>query len=1276
MAEEVRELSKDKLHEILQVSKVDVGNGTLFGTARRRKPRDSSLTLVISTGGSGFSSIKEAIRIADQKLEKNYTDFVKFIIVDSDTGELDTVGEDGKVQKLNISTPGAKARMVLEARPERHRRFLPANYNVGLINDDGSSQDRSTGKLKLYDRNRSGSATNDQDLAAMVSNLFETDWKSLKDRRVDIVVLSGLSGGNGSGTFLDIAALARSSCADPSKVSVYGFFMLPDTAERFASNQDAKISLYANGFAALKELEGYMSIGFEPGRKEEFSFNNGRTYTVDQANKLYDYPILLSGDYDQAVSMVAETIVNMIAYNAGGFSMGSFYSNMDVARNNIFAAIGKQGYLTELDYPDDSHAYCGIGYSTASIPEKVVVPNAVSHICRRLYQSPVELGIPGATSNSSFCTKEKHLTRMEFIQSLKKLLSIETENFDKLSLWRKLEGTIDSEIRFEENDYEVTWQDIVRGDVADFLAGYHQQAVADHAVEELQKIIADWYRAFEEQAKFIMREFGPRGMEYLYTGEGDLDENGNQDSMKDICLKTQLENVLTQLSVVAGKVAVYPGTEEQGGWITTIGEALFKKKTADWVQQVTDAAVVDVKNRIAKLLQGNNGIFKREYDNRVVLFYTSCRRFADVLEGMTTAYTSAGMSLDAATYNQFAQNAGETNSVNLCSNPSMYNWVVESVNMKVNSVQIDDVKEALVNDFYAHRNDWISEVNGVARKRYDTVMSEVCKIGSYATQNNGLNLSIEDYFDKVLADVVGEAQQKEMVSTTVKGIVDRLMVNSRPSIKIKPATSNTTPPTVNVTIMLPQGLVNSSYGSMIDEAFQKEKGRTLGNANVVYSDAVDVIVCYQTSVGNALSDLDNLDIWEDAYDRSKSNTIHTVNGEYDTKYSEIDRRTRDQRKNISEPNLTDQDNMLATTGLSWRHYPTINLSRYGNNFYTFPSGGLAGTTEARYRNEVFAQKIDYALRERLIEVVQDGTNYKYYLNLIPEDWTNLSIAGYEETLEKGQKLFELLKNQNPFSGSGYRKQICLIGSQFFDVGGIDFEKLLRLQPGQWPQERIDTLHKSYMMRIMRKNVSLYSQMEETIDRYYPIRVAYDEWYARQKAFFMAKKFTDLYAYNVIKANANRSSWTLQINAAGGILSIKEFTPLALAQMKDFEKALLKDKLSIVMVVNDFINLMESGRVNENALETVKQKYAQNAQVVVETAAANKAVLENYLTAYDGVCAALEDPIDQITSLLKRYGMKETEENQKLAENAIQIMAGIKQGLEDLIIAYNTDDMVF
>ena len=175
---------------------------------------------------------------------------------------------------------------------------------------------------------------------------------------------------------------------------------------------------------------------------------------------------------------------------------------------------------------------------------------------------------------------------------------------------------------------------------------------------------------------------------------------------------------------------------------------------------------------------------------------------------------------------------------------------------------------------------------------------------------------------------------------------------------------------------------------------------------------------------------------------------------------------------------------------------------------------------------------------------------------------------------------------------------------------------------------------------------------------------------------MAKKFTDLYAYNVIKANANRSSWTLQINAAGGILSIKEFTPLALAQMKDFEKALLKDKLSIVMVVNDFINLMESGRVNENALETVKQKYAQNAQVVVETAAANKAVLENYLTAYDGVCAALEDPIDQITSLLKRYGMKETEENQKLAENAIQIMAGIKQGLEDLIIAYNTDDMVF
>ena len=45
-------LSRAALEDMLQTTKVDVGNGTLFGVPKLRKPGSSRLTLVISTGGS------------------------------------------------------------------------------------------------------------------------------------------------------------------------------------------------------------------------------------------------------------------------------------------------------------------------------------------------------------------------------------------------------------------------------------------------------------------------------------------------------------------------------------------------------------------------------------------------------------------------------------------------------------------------------------------------------------------------------------------------------------------------------------------------------------------------------------------------------------------------------------------------------------------------------------------------------------------------------------------------------------------------------------------------------------------------------------------------------------------------------------------------------------------------------------------------------------------------------------------------------------------------
>ena len=231
-------LTKEKLEEVLQVGKVDAGNGTMFGVTTQRQPRREGLTLVISSGGSGMSAIKAALQTANQKLTPDYTNYVKFIVVDSSTGEISEAKKQG-IEILNISSAGAAER--IQKRNTFYKQFVPADYDVTLLNMDGSSQNRMTGKIKLYDVN--GGKTNDEVLREMIENLFKNEWKAVANLPVDIMILTGISGGNGSGTFLDLAAQARSACPPNNDVRVYGYIMLPDTAERYANSSTAKNSL-------------------------------------------------------------------------------------------------------------------------------------------------------------------------------------------------------------------------------------------------------------------------------------------------------------------------------------------------------------------------------------------------------------------------------------------------------------------------------------------------------------------------------------------------------------------------------------------------------------------------------------------------------------------------------------------------------------------------------------------------------------------------------------------------------------------------------------------------------------------------------------------------------------------------------------------------------------------------------------------------------------------------------------------------------------------------
>lgn len=158
-----KDANAKELREILQIGQIDVGNETLFSKRDRLNVSRDHLTLVISSGGSGAAAIREAVRTAKQKLVADYSTYMKFIMIDSDSREVNTttnqVGQAG-IEVLNISTRGASDRLRIGNRTDFFKKFVHPDYDVTKLGPNGSARDRVTGKIKFYD-NAEGGSTND-----------------------------------------------------------------------------------------------------------------------------------------------------------------------------------------------------------------------------------------------------------------------------------------------------------------------------------------------------------------------------------------------------------------------------------------------------------------------------------------------------------------------------------------------------------------------------------------------------------------------------------------------------------------------------------------------------------------------------------------------------------------------------------------------------------------------------------------------------------------------------------------------------------------------------------------------------------------------------------------------------------------------------------------------------------------------------------------------------------------------------------------------------------
>lgn len=348
-----------RIREHLQDLEVSKGGGII--SDKIRIETISNPILIIGLGGTGIDAmlrlkyqINKRFVLEQDNLSNTRKDKpkkVEFLGFETNQGEKNKrypmnggVGLDPQSELVMLSN--AEVRSILNDRKildDCIKEWLAPELS-SESGTDGAGGVRQIGRLLLFTKINE------------IVDCLEKKIKLLQEDSEEILhvfILSGLAGGTGSGTFIDIAYIVRGimnnmyGSKGDDKINIMSYLFTPDVnLSRASDNQSAQSYIIKNGFAALKELDYLMGIG---DRHERFRQKYRNRLTVDSPMPPFNLCHLISATnvdgrpmsnaYDYCMNVTAENIVNFISneVRASGevFAIQDYISNMKQNTDNM-----------------------------------------------------------------------------------------------------------------------------------------------------------------------------------------------------------------------------------------------------------------------------------------------------------------------------------------------------------------------------------------------------------------------------------------------------------------------------------------------------------------------------------------------------------------------------------------------------------------------------------------------------------------------------------------------------------------------------------------------------------------------------------------------------------------------------------------------------------------------------------------------------------------------------------------------------------------------------
>ncbi len=339
--------------------------GGIISLKQQAKQAENTVSILIGLGGTGVDCIREIKTQVYSRIEPDGGEdatvaryrHIRFLGVDADNANCaqDENPEDKKTaETLSLSEDEAftlaGSRVNLKAVKKARDVYTPYAWVSDKIEQTelygaGAGGVRQVGRFLLM--------TRAADFMTNLRNMISDAKVGLENPKVVVHIFSGMGGGTGSGTFLDVCYMVREIIKNEKEKFMCGYFLLPDVNVAHVRSNRVKDYIPLNGYAAMQELDYCMNLEKNHGKFRQ-EYTDGKLIDWDRAP--VDYCHLISAQDNNG-------IVRQDAYNYA-MKVTSEYALEFLKKSNLSAIVHKSfGFNIK---------YLTIGASSAVVPLKEI----------------------------------------------------------------------------------------------------------------------------------------------------------------------------------------------------------------------------------------------------------------------------------------------------------------------------------------------------------------------------------------------------------------------------------------------------------------------------------------------------------------------------------------------------------------------------------------------------------------------------------------------------------------------------------------------------------------------------------------------------------------------------------------------------------------------------------------------------------------------------------------------------------------------------------------